>query len=198
MRAQRFRTRAEACLTGARAAGRRRGRRVAARLRRARVGARRFFAIARVRGVPLCPFALRRRATGPSRAGARASRARLPAVAPGHEAGGSAWPPRRSAGGAFWCTGGGGARCPGGAGRSSVARARRRGCGATPRGPRGAPRFRRGAATTPSALFSGARRRSCCGCSPPNAATRRRRRRPFPFPTTIMRRRHADVAAAVH
>ena len=56
MRAQRFRTRAEACLTAQRVLRGRRGRRVAARLRRARVGARRFFAIARVRGVPLCPF----------------------------------------------------------------------------------------------------------------------------------------------
>ena len=47
MRAQRFRTRAEACLTAQRVLRGRRGRRVAARLRRARVGARRFFAIAR-------------------------------------------------------------------------------------------------------------------------------------------------------
>ena len=61
MRAQRFRTRAEACLTAQRVLRGRRGRRVAARLRRARVGARRFFAIARVRGVPLCPFASRDR-----------------------------------------------------------------------------------------------------------------------------------------
>ena len=90
MRAQRFRTRAEACLTAQRVLRGRRGRRVAARLRRARVGARRFFAIARVRGVPFVPshrvVARRLLTATPAQAPGR-PRARLPAVAPGHEAG---------------------------------------------------------------------------------------------------------------
>ena len=160
MRAQRFRTRAEACLTEkALGAGPPR----APRRRAAAAGARRRAAVLRDRAArrPALSSFLASSRDGPhrnSRAGARASARASSCGGSGTRSGGSAWPPRRSAGGACWCTGGGGARCSGGAGRSSPSRARaRRGCGATPRGPRGAPRFRSGAATTPSALFSGRR-----------------------------------------
>ena len=182
-RARRFRTRAEAWrLTAQRVLRGRRGRRVAPR---GDVGARVLRDRARF-SASLCPFASRRRATAAHATPAQRQgvRALVFLLAPGHEA-------REAPAAAaqrWWrllvhrwrwraCS-------VRGAGRSSPSRARAaRGCGETPRGPRGAPRFRSGAATTPSALFRRrARRRSCCGCSPPSAATRRRRRRPPPFP----------------
>ena len=144
-------------------------------------------AIARVRGVPLLSFL--RHQSFPRRR--QASRARLPAVAPGHEA--REAPGRaRSAGGAFGAPVAVARDAPAVPDAFPVARAR-------------ATRMRRDAAWAAwRAAFQKRRRDDAIrafqaarggellrGCSPPNAATRRRRRRPPPFLTTIMKRRRA-------